>query len=254
MGAQGRFASGIGRLASQSRQVGAARQASTYHRTNSTWQSRSRATLAAVGAISAASILALTLSRPKINCDDKPRFTKDEVTLLCLIGVPGAGKTTQAKKINERWPDFTVLSDINSAEKLIFRITRDQRPKPGQRNSYIVDGFPRTMEDVERVEKELVPVFCVVFNDLPKEKAEERFGKDSAAYKQWDKATKALEPVIKRYREEGNIIEISSDWDSADEVSDASASQRFESVLSDYFTSFPRCRCGSKLKQRPSRY
>ncbi len=179
--------------------------------------------LAAGGALSVSAII---YAGTTLHSEDKPRYTKEEVSLLCMIGVPGAGKTTQAKKIKEKWPEFEMLDDINSVDKLIFRVTRDRRPKPGERKSYLVDGFPRSMKDVKRIESELVPVFCVLFHDLPKEKAEERFGKDSREYKEWEKAREALMPVVKRYRDEGNILEISSDWDDPNEVSKRMACAR----------------------------
>ncbi len=35
---------------------------------------------------------------------------------------------------------------------------------------------------------------------------------------EFKKYTQRLEPLVKKYRDQGNIYEISADWDSADEV------------------------------------
>lgn len=151
----------------------------------------------------------------------RPKYTKDEVTLLCLVGPSLSGKTTQAKRLVKRFSDE--LDDIVSPKSLEeLKGILASRSEGRKRTSLVVDNFPTTLEDAQRIEKELVPIFCFSYYDLPLKDFEKRLPKDdeekTGKVEEFKKYTKSLEPLVKKYRDQGNIYEISADWDSADEV------------------------------------
>ncbi|EST10108.1 P-loop containing nucleoside triphosphate hydrolase [Kalmanozyma brasiliensis GHG001] len=150
-----------------------------------------------------------------------PKYSKDQVTLLCLVGPSLSGKTTQAKRLVKRFDKE--LDDIVSPKSLDeLESILATRAKGEKRTSLVVDNFPTTLEDAQRIERELVPIFCFSFYDLPLKDFEKRLAKDDKEKKQkveqFKKYTKSLEPLVKKYRDQGNIYEISADWESADEV------------------------------------
>ncbi|SPO24914.1 uncharacterized protein UTRI_01419_B [Ustilago trichophora] len=152
-----------------------------------------------------------------------PKYSKDQVTLLCLVGPSLSGKTTQAKRLLNRFS--SELDDVvqpSSLEELSSILA--SRTSSKKRTSLILDNFPTTLEDAQRIEKEIVPIFCFSFYDLPLKDFETRLPKSSdekdkeEKVEEFMKYTEKLEPLVKKYRDQGNIYEISADWDSADEV------------------------------------
>lgn len=83
-----------------------------------------------------------------------PSYQKDEVSLLCLIGFPNSGKSTQASKLQERWgKEGWETVKVGSLEEL--RKTIEGKQKKGGQLSLIVDGFPRSWEEAQAVEREV---------------------------------------------------------------------------------------------------
>ncbi len=102
-----------------------------------------------------------------------PKYTKDQVTLLCLVGPSLSGKTTQAKRLVKRFS--SELDDIVSPTSLDeLSSILASRTSSKKRTSLILDNFPATLEDAQRIEKELVPIFCFSFYDLPLKDFEKR--------------------------------------------------------------------------------
>ncbi|KAJ1032489.1 hypothetical protein NDA16_000513 [Ustilago loliicola] len=152
-----------------------------------------------------------------------PKYTKDQVTLLCLVGPSLSGKTTQAKRLLKRFN--SELDDIvqpKSIQELSSILSF--RASSKKRTSLILDNFPTTLEDARRIEKEIVPIFCFSFYDFPLKDFEKRLPKSTSEQdrrkkvEEFKKYTERLEPLVKKYRDQGNIYEISADWESADEV------------------------------------
>ncbi|SNX82336.1 uncharacterized protein MEPE_01042 [Melanopsichium pennsylvanicum] len=151
-----------------------------------------------------------------------PKYSKDEVSLLCLVGPPLSGKTTQAKRLLNRFS--SELDDVISPtcfEELSSILASSASGR--KRVSLILDDFPNTLEEAQRIEEEIVPIFCFSFYDLPLKDFEKRLPKStkderSKKLDEFKKYTEKLEPLVKKYRDQGNIYEISADWDSADEV------------------------------------
>lgn len=148
----------------------------------------------------------------------KPKTTKyglDEVTLVCLVGVPGAGKSTQAKKLSSKFKDFQVLSDISSVDQLKETVESKVKQSKGKETFLIVDGFPGSLQEAQEFEKETSPIFVVLYFDLPEKQWKERNGQDTSTF---NSAAQSLEPLVKHFRHRGNILEISADWPDAEEV------------------------------------
>lgn len=148
-----------------------------------------------------------------------PKYSKDQVTLLCLVGPSLSGKTTQAKRLVKRFSELDDVVSPTSFDELSSILA--SRASGKTRTSLILDNFPTTLEDAQRIENELVPIFCFSFYDLPLKDFEKRLprkGDNKEKVEQFQQYSKKLEPLVKKYRDQGNIYEISADWESADEV------------------------------------
>lgn len=81
-------------------------------------------------------------------------LTKDDVSLLCLIGYPRSGKSVQASNLERRWGKEGWQTVTVDSLKALHTAIKD-RKKEGERLSLIVDGFPRSWEEARSVEKEV---------------------------------------------------------------------------------------------------
>ncbi|KIS71046.1 uncharacterized protein UMAG_10590 [Mycosarcoma maydis] len=150
-----------------------------------------------------------------------PKYTKHQVSLLCLVGPSLSGKSTQAKRLSNHFPELDAVVQPKSIDELSSIIA--SRATGKKRTSLILDDFPTTLEDAQRIEDEIVPIFCFSFYDLPLGDFEKRLSEKDEKKKrekvdEFNKYSERLEPLVKKYRHQGNIYEISADWNSADEV------------------------------------
>lgn len=98
---------------------------------------------------------------------------------IIMLGAPGAGKGTQAKRIAEKWQiphistgDIFRMNIKNGTElgmeakkymdqgllvpdELVVRILLDRVAQPDCKNGYVLDGFPRTIPQAEVLDAEL---------------------------------------------------------------------------------------------------
>lgn len=123
---------------------------------------------------------------------------KDEAkkpTVLVLLGAPGSGKGTQAKPLAEKYglPHIST-GDLFRAhlknntelgmkaksyiqkghlvpDELVFDILFERTDKADCKNGYILDGFPRTLGQAQKLKEKLFSkVHFIVFNfDIPDE-------------------------------------------------------------------------------------
>ncbi len=121
--------------------------------------------------------------------------------IIVLIGAPGAGKGTQARILQERqgWPQistgdmFRALAKADTPlarqvcelqavgqlvpDELTIRIVEERTNQPDCRASYILDGFPRTTPQAEKLEELAVTQgkkIQAVLVDVPFEVLEQR--------------------------------------------------------------------------------
>ncbi len=116
---------------------------------------------------------------------------------LILLGPPGAGKGTQAKLLDERLgiPQVSTGDMLREAVKtgtalgaeaqrymergalvpdaVVIGLVRERLLQPDCRDGYILDGFPRTLDQAEALGKALeelrTPLDCVVSLEVPTE-------------------------------------------------------------------------------------
>ncbi len=98
---------------------------------------------------------------------------------IIMLGAPGAGKGTQAKRIAEKWQiphistgDIFRMNIKNGTElgmeakkymdqgllvpdELVVKILLDRVAQPDCKNGYVLDGFPRTIPQAEVLDSEL---------------------------------------------------------------------------------------------------
>ncbi len=156
-----------------------------------------------------------------------PAFSPDDVTVIFVLGGPGAGKGTQcARLVSEH--GFTHLSagDLLRAEqnrpgsqfgdlirdyiknglivpmevtvKLLENAMKDSlKAKQTTKGRFLIDGFPRKLDQAHKFEDTVCPAQSVLFFDCPEEVMEERLmerGKTSG------RADDNAESIRKRFR------------------------------------------------------
>ncbi|KAI5862086.1 uridylate kinase [Durotheca rogersii] len=135
-----------------------------------------------------------------------PVFSPDDVTVIFVLGGPGAGKGTQCARLVERY-GFAHLSagDLLRAEQarpdsefggLIREYIRDGRIVPMEvtialleaamrevleaaaaaapRGIFLIDGFPRKLDQARKFEEAVVPARFALFYDCPEPELERR--------------------------------------------------------------------------------
>lgn len=125
---------------------------------------------------------------PDPSKDKSPKFSLGQVTLVCLVGVAKSDKTTQARKIPDRFGGFQVIDVLAAGfglDRLTEEIWSDRRGKnlaTSQKDEtlFILDGYSRSLKQVCAIESKLCPIFVVLYFDLPREKFESRFATAAA--------------------------------------------------------------------------
>ena len=135
---------------------------------------------------------------------DQPTFSPEKVTVLFVLGGPGAGKGTQCANIVRDY-HFTHLSagDLLRAEQdrsgsefgqlikdyikdgkivpmevtvqlLENAITEVVEKDPQKRGKFLIDGFPRKMDQALKFEETVCPSKFVLFFDCPEDVMQKR--------------------------------------------------------------------------------
>lgn len=158
---------------------------------------------------------------------------------ILLAGLPGSGKTTQTKRIAEHF-DLCVVSvgdalremakedsslgHLLKAEmskgdfvddSLAARVVRQKVVSTSCENGFVVDGYPRSLPQLEQFDPEFN---CVIFLDISKELAEKRLlargrmdDDPKVVVHRIDVYTKHTEPIIKYFQELGLVKVIDGD-------------------------------------------
>ncbi|EPQ31700.1 uncharacterized protein PFL1_01033 [Pseudozyma flocculosa PF-1] len=172
---------------------------------------------ALLGAVAAAStVVLLTLyTSGQVFADDAKKDDdgttttkkKDDEgpTLLVLLGSPRSGKSTQAQRLSKRF-------------NLPIHPSSSSPTPPPETQLYIYELADATPSAVESLEKGSAPIWCILFFDLPLDAYRKRFPDDDEGAKKLERQRDDVIRVVKRFRDQGNILEISADWESPDEV------------------------------------
>ncbi|EHA54766.1 hypothetical protein MCOR07_005167 [Pyricularia oryzae] len=209
-----------------------------------------------------------------------PTFSGDDVTVVFVLGGPGAGKGTQCAQLVERY-GFTHLSagDLLRAEQerpgsqfgeLIKDCIRNgaivpmevtvqllenamtdvvEENKKKSRNGsskakFLIDGFPRKMDQALKFEETVCPAKFVLFYDCPEAEMERRLlerGKTSgraddnaeSIRKRFRTFIETSMPVVDHYEKENRVVKIDA-TPSPDQVS-KETQKRIESRLGSNF-------------------
>lgn len=190
--------------------------------------------------------MTMNLELPKLDTSKGPAFNTDQVTVVFVLGGPGAGKGTQCNKLVEDY-NFIHLSagDLLRAEQsrqgsqygslinhyiteglivpqeitiTLLKNSIESNFKKGN-NKFLVDGFPRKMDQAITFEQIIVPSKFVLFFDCPEEVMLERLmerGKTSGRVddniesikKRFKTFEETSMPVINMFAEQNKVIKI----------------------------------------------
>jgi UMP-CMP kinase len=178
-----------------------------------------------------------------------PAFSPSEVTVLFVLGGPGAGKGTQCARLVRDY-HFAHLSagDLLRAEQdrpgsqygqlirdcikngeivpmevtvaLLENAMRDTIARTGTKK-FLIDGFPRKMDQALKFEEVVCPARLVLFYDCPEAEMERRLlerGKTSgraddnaeSIRKRFRTFVDTSMPVVHHYEAEGRVVKVDS--------------------------------------------
>ncbi|KAG9241644.1 adenylate kinase-domain-containing protein [Calycina marina] len=178
-----------------------------------------------------------------------PTFSPDKVTVLFVLGGPGAGKGTQCANLVRDY-NFTHLSagDLLRAEQdregsefgdlikdyikegrivpmevtvqlLENAITDVVRAAPSGKGKFLIDGFPRKMDQAIKFEETVCPSKFVLFYDCPEEEMQKRLlnrGKTSgrsddnaeSIQKRFKTFVETSMPVVDYFASQGRVVKV----------------------------------------------
>ncbi|KAK3943627.1 uridylate kinase [Diplogelasinospora grovesii] len=182
-----------------------------------------------------------------------PAFSPDDVTVIFVLGGPGAGKGTQCSRLVREY-GFTHLSagDLLRAEQdrpgsqfgnlikdcikngeivpmevtvqllenaMTETIRKSQGKQPGKKHKFLIDGFPRKMDQALKFEEVVCPAKLVLFYDCPEAVMERRLlerGKTSgraddnaeSIRKRFRTFQETSMPVVSYYEKQGRVVKI----------------------------------------------
>ncbi|SCU95688.1 LAMI_0F03312g1_1 [Lachancea mirantina] len=185
----------------------------------------------------------------EISKEKKPAFSEDEVSVIFVLGGPGAGKGTQCANLvkdygfahlsagdllraeqNREGSEFGALIKHYIKEGLIVpqEVTIALLKKAIQQNyengirRFLVDGFPRKMDQALTFEKEIVPSKFTLFFDCPEKVMLKRLldrGKTSgraddnaeSIKKRFRTFVNTSMPVVEYFEQQDKVVKVSCD-------------------------------------------
>jgi len=166
---------------------------------------------------------------------------------IIMIGGPGSGKSTYSKIITEKLkiphiytgdmmrdlakqdtPEGKKVKDLMSQGKfapleVVVKAVKDRVSKPDAQNGYVFDGFPRNVEQAERMKQEKIDYDYVINLEVSEEEIIKRLtargredDKPEIIKKRLDVYQKETEPLLNYYKD--NIINIKAEGDTPENI------------------------------------
>lgn len=178
-----------------------------------------------------------------------PRFDDSDVTVIFVLGGPGAGKGTQCARLVEKYgfihlsagdllraeqtrpgSEFGALIDdcIRNGAIVPMEVTvkllenamsEAMKSKGTTKGRFLIDGFPRKMDQAEKFEETVCRARAVLFYDCPEAVMEARLLERGKTSGRADDNTESIKkrfktfietsmPVVDRYEKEGRVIKV----------------------------------------------
>ncbi|KAI1096120.1 uridylate kinase [Rostrohypoxylon terebratum] len=139
-----------------------------------------------------------------------PVFSQDDVTVLFVLGGPGAGKGTQCERLVSKYgfahlsagdllraeqnrpnsefgslirehirngtivPMEVTIALLESSMRAILSSSSSSSPTTPPKGKFLIDGFPRKLDQALKFEEAVVPARFVLFYDCPEAEMERR--------------------------------------------------------------------------------
>lgn len=164
--------------------------------------------------------------------------------VIFVLGGPGSGKGTQCEKIVQKY-GFTHLSsgdllreevasgssrgkeltaimergDLVSLDTVLQLLREAMQKKAATSNGFLIDGYPRELEQGARFENEVAGVECVLYFEVPDEVMVQRLLKRAETSGRVDDNEETIkkrlktfhdltEPVVAHYTDKGKVCKI----------------------------------------------
>jgi UMP-CMP kinase len=197
-------------------------------------------------------------SLPTSSSNTKPAFDPQKVTVVYILGGPGSGKGTQSAHLVQDY-GFTHMSagDLLRAEqdregseygqlikdyikngqivpmevtvKLLENAMREKlnQKDSGGKDRFLIDGFPRKMDQAIFFEESVCPSRCTTFLDCPEEVMKERLlnrGKTSGRIddneesikKRFKTFVETSMPVVEYFEKQNKVVKVKADASEAE--------------------------------------
>lgn len=192
---------------------------------------------------------------PIASANISPVFNPEEVTVVYILGGPGSGKGTQSTHLVEHY-GFTHLSagdllreeqDREGSEygeliksyikdglivpmevtvKLLENAMRAKLDSSGK-GRFLIDGFPRKMDQAAFFEQAVCPSTCTVFLNCPEEVMRKRLlhrgltsgradDNEESIVKRFRTFVETSMPVVDHFAQEDRVVKVEADQDETD--------------------------------------
>lgn len=194
-------------------------------------------------------IMTMQIELPKLDTSKGPRFTPEQVTVVFVLGGPGAGKGTQCNKLVEDYKfvhlsagdllreeqqregsqygsliNHYITEGLIVPQEITITLLKTKIENSVRRGftKFLVDGFPRKMDQAITFEQIIVPSKFVLFFDCPEDVMLKRLlerGKTSGRVddniesikKRFKTFQDTSMPVINMFAEKNKVVKINCD-------------------------------------------
>lgn len=188
---------------------------------------------------------------PRSSTNTSPAFDAQKVTVVFILGGPGSGKGTQSSSLVQDYgfkhlsagdllreeqdregsqygdmikqyiKDGLIVPMEVTVKLLENAMRRELETNKNHSSRFLVDGFPRKMDQAVFFESTVCPSKCTIFLDCPEEVMHERLlnrGKTSgraddneeSIKKRFKTFVETSMPVVEAFRKEHKVIEVSA--------------------------------------------